>query len=135
MLILSRRFVDSVDDQALAAILAHEIVHIAYGDLRVGRIRAVIAFYVGAALAIASAVLIHLPGVTGMPIWIAAAIVGILATTVIMSPLNRPREQRADVEGAKLVGDPQALARALAQADALSVVMSRDIGDRCFKTS
>jgi heat shock protein HtpX len=119
-LVISRTFVNRVDDQALKATLAHEVIHIVRDDLEAARGRAFAAVVVAAVLGGASAVVVHLPGVEGMPIWIAAGVIGVMATNVALSPTNRPLELRADLEGARLAGDPEALARALAQAQSLS---------------
>lgn len=119
-LVLSRSYVNGVDDQALRALLAHEVVHIVRNDLRSAKRRAWVAVLGGAVLAGASAAVVHLAGIEAMPIWIAAAVVGVMATTAALSPLNRQRELRADFEGAHLAGDPIALSRALAAAQAVS---------------
>ena len=119
-LVLSRSFVNETDDQALKALLAHEIVHIVRDDLKAARRRALVAVFAGAALVVVIGAVAPLPGIAGMPISFATAIVGIMATSAGLSPLNRSREERADLEGARLVGDPDAMARALIRAQALS---------------
>ena len=119
-LVISRPFVARIDDHALKAILAHEVVHLIRGDLRAARVRALAAVLAGVALAAAIALVAPLPGIEGLPIWLAAAVVGVMAATAGLSLLNRPREHRADVEGARLSGDPGALARALTEAQRLA---------------
>lgn len=119
-LVLSRPFVRRVDDAALRALLAHEVVHLVRDDLSAARRRAVVALLVGIGLAGASTAWAHLPGIEGLPIWLAAILAGVMAARAGLSLLNRPRERRADLEGARLCGDPGALARALAEAQALS---------------
>lgn len=119
-LVLSRPFVARIDDQALKAILAHEVVHLVRGDLRAARVRAVVALAAGFALAAATTLVAPLPAIEGLPIWLAAAVIGVMAAAAGLSLLNRPREHRADVEGARLSGDPGALARALTEAQRLA---------------
>jgi heat shock protein HtpX len=94
-IVLSRPFVERVSDPELTALLAHEVVHIARGDLDAARGRATVAVF-------------------GL---------GRMITSVVESPLNRSREERADREGAQLSGDPRALARALAAAHAVTQEM------------
>lgn len=118
--VLSRRFVESVTDEELAALLAHELVHILRNDLDAARRRWITSFLAGGVLAVAAGVAVEISILAAAPILTAAWMVGIVATSVALSPLNRSREERADAEGALLSGDPKALARALAKAEASS---------------
>lgn len=118
--VLSRAFVERVGDEELKALLAHEVAHIAHGDLESARRRGLFAVIAGGALAGITALVIDLPGFEGFPIDFAAFILGMLLAVVALSPLNRPKEARADLEGARLAANPRALARALATADAMS---------------
>jgi heat shock protein HtpX len=122
-IVLSRRFVDSVTDEELMALLAHELVHILRHDLDAVRRRGVASFLAGGALAVATGVIVTISILAAAPILTAAWLAGTLAGNVALSPLNRSREERADAEGALLSGDPKALARALAKAHALSQEM------------
>jgi heat shock protein HtpX len=121
-LILSVDFARRVDDNSLRAVLAHEVVHIVRGDLRAARVRSLVAFFVGGLAGGVAAVATDPSGhgVPEVPAWAAAFGVGLLLTLAVLSPLNRPRETRADLEGAALCGDPAALARGLGEAHRLS---------------
>lgn len=126
-LLLSRPFVDKVDDARLRALVAHELVHVVRHDLRFARRRGLVASIGGITLAVAAGIALA-DGFNDIPVSLAAAIVGSLAVNVLLSPLNRRREVRADVEGARLSGDPGALADALLVAHA----QSNETRDRLF---
>lgn len=121
-LILSVEFARRVDDNSLRALLAHEVVHIVRGDLRAARLRSLVALSVGGIAGGFTLVATdpHGQGIPDVPAWAAAFTVGFILTLAALSPLNRPREARADMEGAELCGDPAALARALGEAGRLS---------------
>ena len=118
--VLSRAFVDEVSDPELEAILAHEVVHIARGDLGAARRRALFCVFVGTAAGLGSAFGVQRLGFGGFPIYFAAFVLATIVSNVATAPLNRPKEARADLEGARLACDPASLARALATADAMS---------------
>jgi heat shock protein HtpX len=118
-ILLSRPFAERVNDQELTALLAHEVIHIARGDLNSARGRATVGFLGGCGLAVLAGFAIKISVATGYPILIAALFVGPIITAIILSPLSRLQEERADREGAHLSGDPWALARALVAADAV----------------
>jgi Zn-dependent protease with chaperone function len=121
-LILSVEFARRVDDDSLRALLAHEVVHIVHGDLRSARWRSLVAcivagFAFGFTLAATDP---HGRGIPELPAWAAAFTAALILALAALSPLNRPREARADREGAALCGDAAALARALGEAGRLS---------------
>ena len=118
LLILSRPFLQRVDDDELRAILAHEVVHLAHNDLRRARGRSIAALAGGAVLGGVSGG--YSSGLIDIPIWTAAGLIGFLLTLALLSFRNRTLELRADAEGAALAGDPAAMARALAKAHTLS---------------
>jgi Zn-dependent protease with chaperone function len=122
-ILLSRPFAERVSDQELTALLAHEVIHIARGDLKAANGRAIVGVFGGCGLAAASVFAIKISVAAAYPILIAAFFVGPIITNTVLSPLSRSREERADLEGAQLSGDPRALARALVAADALSQEM------------
>jgi Zn-dependent protease with chaperone function len=124
-LVLSRSFVERVSDQELTALLAHEVVHIARGDLKAARGRAIVGVLGGYALAAGAGVAIKISLAAAFPILMAAFLVGLIITNAVLSPLSRSREERADLEGAQLSGDPRASARALVAAHDISQEMRR----------
>jgi heat shock protein HtpX len=119
-IVLSRPFTERVNEEELTALLAHEVIHIARGDLNSSRRRAVMGVLGGYCLAAGTIAAITIPIVAAFPILVAAFLVGVMSTHILLSPLSRWREARADLEGAQLSEDPRALARALAAADAAS---------------
>ncbi|WP_372016622.1 zinc metalloprotease HtpX [Tistrella mobilis] len=103
----------------LMAVLAHELAHIANGDLKImrladglGRITGLMA-WLGIALLALNLPLILLGAVT-VPL---AAVLLLIAAPGLVGlmqlALSRTREFAADLEAARLTGDPAALARAL----------------------
>ena len=128
VLVLSRPYLDCVDDAALTALLAHEVAHIVRGDISAARWRALGGVLCGYALAILVAVA---GGANSPPVYLAAFFVGTFAASALLSLANRFRETRADREGAELAMDPLALARALMAADAFT----KEIRARLFGRS
>jgi Zn-dependent protease with chaperone function len=122
-IVLSRPFAERVSDQELTGLLAHEVVHIARGDLGGARGRAVAGVLGGYALVAVVGATLKVSLVAAFPILVAAFVVGLMITSIVLSPLSRSREARADREGARLSGDPRASARALVVADAVSQEM------------
>jgi heat shock protein HtpX len=112
-------------DRELRAVLAHEIAHIANRDILIASIAAMIASAVSLlASALQWAALLgtsshddhddHAGGGIGSAIGgIALAIVAPIAATIIQLAISRSREYQADATGARLSGDPLALASAL----------------------
>lgn len=98
LLVVSKPFVDRVDDRQLRAILAHEVVHIARRDLTSVKTRMWVAFV----FAIVGVIALEASGWGGAiyPEYVAAFVVVFTASQVALSILNRPLETRADAEGA-----------------------------------
>ena len=105
----------------LAAVLAHETAHIANGDLRVMRLAAQVG-QVTAVLSLAGQLLllVSLPSLmTGnwwRVDWLGVALLVFSPQIALLAQLglSRIREFDADLKAAALTGDPQGLARALA---------------------
>lgn len=105
----------------LIGVLAHEIAHVAHGDIRVmaladmvSRMTAIMSM-IGILL-----VLFHLPAVIAghesLPLAsVAALVVAPTLGTLLQLALSRAREFDADLGAAELTGDPEGLARALAR--------------------
>ena len=118
ILYLSQPYPGLVDARELRALLAHEVIHIARGDAASGQRRARIV--AGVTVAAFAVVGFTVGSTTTFPLVIAAVLVAERAVLAPLSLTNRRREIRADVEGAALAGDPEALARAIETADAMS---------------
>lgn len=119
LLTLSRPFTATLSDDELRGIVAHEMAHMALGDLTTAR---VVAVFTGAAapalVLIGDALLGHQDALGQPPILGALWSVAALATTVVVSPWSRRRELRADAYAAALTRNPGALASALTKGDA-----------------
>ena len=119
-LLLSALLVDRLTDRQLRAIIAHEVAHLAAGDLPRVRRRVVAGFAAGLAGAV-------LPGVAigfragYWPLYGAGFLWVLLLVRLPLSLLNRPLELRADAEGATLAADPCAEAEALTIAHAIAI--------------
>jgi heat shock protein HtpX len=121
VLILSCEFGHRLTDDELRGILAHEVAHLAYGDLDAARQRGRFAY--GASLLAVIATMAVVPNVNGLlplPIWLGMWIIGSVMGRLVVAPLNRPRETRADAYAAVLCADPEAVGRALEEVRATS---------------
>ena len=109
-----------VDDRELRGVLAHELAHVRDRDVLVMTIAATL---VGA-IAYAAQVLIFsslLGGGRGRGVnpvvLVVAAVTAPIAAVLLRLAISRTREYRADEVGARTLGDPEALASALAKLD------------------
>lgn len=110
----------------LAAVLAHEIAHIAHGDLKVMNLADYVSRLTGVfALVGQVLVLIYLPGWlfggAELP-WLGLMILAFSPHLALLAQLglSRVREFDADLAAARLTGDPRALASALAKIEQVS---------------
>jgi len=115
---VTRGLVSLLDERELRGVLAHEIAHIKNRDILVGTIAATMAgvlSYAGQALSFGAVFgggsrddeeSSHGGGLL-------AAILAPLAAMLVQMAISRSREFMADETGARLTGDPQALASAL----------------------
>ncbi|MGA2283143.1 MAG: M56 family metallopeptidase [Candidatus Dormibacteria bacterium] len=127
VLLISVEHLDRLGDRELRAVVAHELIHVRHKDSTAARARGLGALAVAVALVVAAAVVA--PNPADYPIWFTAWLVGVFGGGAALSVLNRPRETRADAEGALLAGDPAALARGLtALAD-----LAQDIRRRLYR--
>lgn len=113
-------------ERELTAVLAHEIAHIAHGDLRVmgladsvSRLTGVLAFIAQLTL------LLALPWVLSGSLeinWLAFLLLALAPHLALLAQLglSRVREYDADLLAARLTGDPIALAAALAHIEQVS---------------
>lgn len=115
----------SLPTRELAGVLAHEIAHLRYGDLKIlrladtaGRLTRFLSL-IGLFL-----VIFYLPAVmmaeTGVPAWPLLLLVAApVASDLLTFKLSRTREFNADSGAADLTGDPEGLILALNRIDAL----------------
>jgi heat shock protein HtpX len=111
-----------LDERELRAVLAHEMAHIKNRDVLVATIAAAIAAavtYLAHAAQFAAIFGGHRDDEEGGSVFgqLALAIVAPIAATLIQLGVSRSREFLADEAGAKLSGDPLALASALEKLD------------------
>lgn len=125
-LVMSCQFVQRVDDRELRAIMGHEIAHIANGDLRRAKMRAVVSLLAATAAGIAATALSSGLGVV-FPVYLAGFMVALMLAQVALAFPNRRRERRADLEGARIAEDPAGLASALAIAHSFTQEARRQI--------
>jgi len=118
--VISPRLVARMDDRELRGLLAHELAHLARGDLRAARLRLRLAYAFGLLLGLGAAIGLGGQSVLLLPSCAAAWFAGTLAGLILTAPLNWRREIRADADAAGLTGDPEALTRSLLMADALA---------------
>jgi Zn-dependent protease with chaperone function len=110
-LFISSQFLQLDDDAALKAIISHEVIHLASNDLKRVRVRAQSNFFIPYFLGF---FLIVLSGKSiAWLLWVAFLVPGIRITSFLTGFLNRSRETRADVQGAAVIGDQEAMVRGL----------------------
>ncbi len=114
-LVLSVALIDELDDEELTAILAHELAHIHFNDLRAAVLRGRIASVVGVLGEFAILVAMH--GVFFFPALVSAFYIVTLSVNAAVSAQNRWRELRADAYAASVIGSETALARCLTKSE------------------
>jgi heat shock protein HtpX len=111
---VTRGILEVLDWQELRGVLAHEISHVGNRDILIG--------------SVAAAIAMGITFVSRMALWfgdednifatLALAILGPIAAMLLQMALTRSREYEADRSGARLIGDGEPLARALAKIEA-----------------
>ena len=120
MLTLSQGLALRLNDAELRGIIAHEIAHVAYGDLDRSQRRGMWVSVLP--LAPVPFLLLWVPDVAtrvGTPVWLAGWLVARVALSAAFAPSNRPRETRCDDVAAALCGDATAVALALEKVTAM----------------
>ena len=115
VLVVTEALLSRLDARRLGAVLAHEISHIAHGDLVLFRV-AQIYQIATAALGFLTAVLAVFSlayDPVGSLWWMVAAVASSAVSRMLVAALSRTREFAADLGAARLTGDPAALADAL----------------------
>ena len=100
-----------LNDRELRGVLGHEMAHVANRDILTSSVVATIA----SAISLLSFFALWFGDRRNGLALLAAAIVAPIAATVIQLAVSRAREYQADSDGARFVGDPEALASALAK--------------------
>ncbi len=109
-----------LDEEELEGVIAHELSHVRNRDILIGTIAATLAGAIMILARMAQFAAIFGGGGRdddrgGNPLaLLALSIFGIFAALLIQMAISRSREYQADASGAKLCGNPRALARALA---------------------
>lgn len=112
-----------LDEDEIRGVLAHEMSHVLHRDILISTIVASFASAIAMIANMAQWAAIFgggrdNDGEGGNPIaLIATALLAPLAASVIQMGISRTREYMADEEGARMIDDPIALARALAKID------------------
>ena len=102
-----------LSDRELRGVLGHEMAHVKNRDILTSSVVATIA----SAISMIAFVSFFFGGRRGIG-GIVAALIAPIAASVIAAAISRSREFQADLDGARAVGDPDALASALAKIEA-----------------
>jgi heat shock protein HtpX len=111
-----------LDDEELAGVIAHELAHVKHRDILISSVAATIA----AAIMMVSRFAMFFGGSRdndrgANPVaLLATLILAPIAAALIQAFISRTREFAADAGGAKIVGHPMGLARALQKIDAVA---------------
>jgi heat shock protein HtpX len=104
-----------LDDDELTGVMAHEMAHVKNRDILVMSVASTIAGAISfaARFALYGSLFSDRRNEGGMIIAIVMAITAPIAAMIVQLAISRNREYKADREGAKLIGRPMHLARAL----------------------
>jgi heat shock protein HtpX len=123
LLAITQGLLNKLNARELAGVLAHEIAHIRHNDLWIMNLADTMSRFTHVmSLAGVFLFLFSLPvvlmGGEGFP-WLGILLLYFAptASSLLQLGLSRAREYEADLEGARLSGDPEALARALHKID------------------
>ncbi len=114
-LVLSISLIDDLTDDELTALLAHELAHLHFNDLRSAVFRGRIASVVGVLGELAVLVVMH--GVFFFPALVSTFYIVTMAVSAAVSAQNKWREYRADAYAASIIGSGTALAGSLAKTE------------------
>lgn len=123
---LTDGLIASLTPRELAGVLAHELAHIVHGDLKVMNLADYVSRLTGVFALVGQVVLIlllptWLMGETEVP-WLGLLVLAFSPHLALLAQLglSRVREFDADLAAARLTGDPQGLASALAKIERVS---------------
>src|SRR5207253_1753150 len=113
---VTQGILQTLDWDELRGVLAHEISHVSNRDILIGSVAAAIAM----GITFVSRLALWFGGDDDNNIFalLALAILGPIAAFLLQMALTRSREYEADRSGARLIGDGEPLARALAKIEA-----------------
>ena len=98
-------------DSELRGVIGHELAHVKTRDILTSSIVATIA----SAISMIAFMSFFFGGRRGVLSMIVTALIAPIAAGIIQAAISRSREFQADLDGARVVGDPEALASALAK--------------------
>ncbi len=101
-------------DRELRGVLGHEMAHVKNRDILTSSVVATIA----SAISLIAFISFFVGGRRGGISTLVTALIAPIAASVIAAAISRSREFQADLDGARAVGDPEALASALAKIEA-----------------
>ncbi len=109
-----------LDDEELSGVMAHEMAHVKDRDILVMSVASTIAGAISfaARFAFYGALFNNRRNEGGMIIALVVAITAPIAAMMVQLAISRNREYKADYEGAKMIGRPLYLARALEKLEA-----------------
>jgi heat shock protein HtpX len=110
-------------DRELRGVLGHEMAHVKNRDILTSSVVATIA----TAISMVSFIALWFGGRRNGIGSLIAALGAPIAAAIIQSAISRSREFQADLDGARAVGDPEALASALAKIEAGVQRVPRDV--------
>ena len=112
-------------DRELRGVIGHEMAHVANRDILTSSIVATVA----SAISFVSFFALWFGGRRDGAGWLGllAAILAPIAAAIIQLAISRSREYQADTDGARYVGDPEALASALAKLEQGAQLMPREV--------
>lgn len=126
LLVIAEPLVAQLDDHELRAVLAHEVSHVAAGDLERARRRRWW-FMAGGGVLCGLAALVTAGDGIAVPVYVAAVLVGFMIVAVLLSFRQRPLEVRADAGAVRLTGDPEHLVSGLEKTVALTEAARRQV--------
>lgn len=115
VLVVTEALLSRLDSRRLSAVLAHEVAHLAHGDLVLFRLahtyQAATAVLGTLTVVLALFTVMFAPAVSLF--WVMVAALAPAASRLLVAALSRTREFAADLGASRLTGDPGALADAL----------------------